>query len=78
MSGCIFDRRDQHSHGHGPLSSQTLGTSSLGIFREQNGPNACMIESSWVTMTKAERLILTKGERHVQWKVASFAKEKTD
>ncbi|CAE7561684.1 unnamed protein product [Symbiodinium sp. CCMP2592] len=57
-----------------------------GISPMQNDPNACMIETSWVTMTKAERLFLTKrdwhervGEGTAEWRLslnlnaASFA-----
>ena len=44
---------------------------SLGIQTEINGPNDWMIETSWTQMTKAERLILTKGN----WRSAHWAKE---
>ena len=48
---------------------------SLGIQTEINGPNYWMIETSWMQMTKAERLFLTKGNWHVEWRSARWAKE---
>ena len=44
-------------------------------FPEQNGPNACMIETSWVTMTKAERLFFAEANWHVQREAVPFAEE---
>ena len=49
--------------------------SSLANFPEQNGPNACMIETSWVTMTKAERLFFAEANWHVQREAVPFAEE---
>ena len=49
--------------------------SSLGINAEVDGPNNWMIEPSWVTMTKAERLLFTKGNGHVEWKSPPYAQE---
>ncbi|CAE7812119.1 unnamed protein product [Symbiodinium sp. CCMP2592] len=40
-----------------------------------NGPNNWMIETSWTQMTKAERLFLTKGNWHVEWRNPHYAKE---
>ena len=56
-----FDHPDQHSNG--PASSLRMRMSSIGINAEQNDPDEWVIESSWVTMTKAERL---KGNWHVE------------
>ena len=48
---------------------------SLGINVVQNGPNECMVETAWYAMTKAERMFLTKGHWHIEWKLSSNAKE---
>ena len=73
LTACKFDHPDQHSNG--PVSSLTIRMSSLGINPQQNGPNNGMIETSWVTMTKAERLFRNKGNRHVEWRSPHYPKE---
>ena len=72
-TACRFDHPDQHSNG--PMSSLRMRMHSLGIQTEVNGPNNWMIETSWTQMTKAERLFLTKGNWHVEWRSAHWAKE---
>ena len=72
-TACGFDHPDQHSNG--PMSSLRMRMHSLGIQTEVNGPNNWMIETSWTQMTKAERLFLTKGNWHVEWRSAHWAKE---
>ena len=72
-TACRFDHPDQHSNG--PMSSLRMRMHSLGIQTEINGPNNWMIETSWTQMTKAERLFLTKGNWHVEWRSAHWAKE---
>ena len=69
-TACQFDHPDQHSNG--PMR---MRMHSLGIQPEQNGPNNWMIESSWTGMTKPERLFLSKGNWHVEWKCPHWAKE---
>eukprot|EP00439_Symbiodinium_sp_Y106_P035889 s7757_g4.t1 len=60
-TACRFDHPDQHSNG--PMSSLRMRM------------NNWMIETSWTQMTKAERLFLTKGNWHVEWRSAHWAKE---
>ena len=72
-TACRFDHPDQHSNG--PMSSLRMRMHSLGIQTEVNGPNNWMIETSWTQMTKAERLFLTEGNWHVEWRSAHWAKE---
>ena len=72
-TACRFDHPDQHSNG--PMSSLRMRMHSLGIQTEINGPNDWMIETSWTQMTRAERLFLTKGDWHVEWRSAHWAKE---
>ncbi|CAE7404548.1 unnamed protein product, partial [Symbiodinium sp. CCMP2456] len=48
---------------------------SLGINEVQNGPNECMVETAWYAMTRAERMFLTKGNWHLEWKNTTNAKE---
>ena len=72
-TACRFDHPDQHSNG--PMSSLRMRMHSLGTQTEINGPNNWMIETSWTQMTKAERLFLTKGNWHVEWRSADWAKE---
>ena len=72
-TACRFDHPDQHSNG--PMGSLRMRMHSLGIQTEINGPNNWMIETSWTQMTKAERLFLTKGNWHVEWRSAHWAKE---
>ena len=71
IPACRFDHPDQFSNG--PRSSLRMRMSSLGISPEQNGPNAWMMETSWVSMTKAERLFLTTRNWHVEWKCPQWA-----
>ena len=73
LSGCRFEHPDEHSNG--PMSSLRLRMNSLGINVVQNGPNECMVETAWYAMTKAERMFLTKGHWHIEWKLSSIAKE---
>ena len=46
----------------------------LAIEIPQNGPNDCMAETAWYAMTKAERMFLTKGNWHIEWKNLPYAK----
>ena len=73
MSGCRFEHPDEHSNG--PMSSLRLRMNSLGIDTVQNGPNECMVETTWYEMTRAERMFLTKGNWHIEWKHMAIAKE---
>ena len=66
LTACRFGHPDQHTNG--PMSCLRMQMSSLGINPEQNAPNSWMVETTWatwVTMLKAERLFLTKGNWHV-------------
>ena len=72
-TACRFDHPDQHSNG--PMSSLRMRMHSLGIQTEISGPNDWMIETSWTQMTKAERLFLTKGNWHVEWRSPQWAKD---
>ena len=54
-----FEHPDKYSDG--PISRPRWRMNSLGINMVQNGPNKCMVETTWYAMTKAERIILTKG-----------------
>ena len=73
LSGCRFEHPDEHSNG--PMSSLRLRMNSLGINVVQNGPNECMVETAWYTMSKAERMFLEKGHWHIEWKLTANAKE---
>ena len=48
---------------------------SPAIEIPQNGPNDCMVETASYAMTKAERMFLTKGTWHIEWKNLPYAKE---
>ena len=71
LAACRFDHPDQRSNAI--MSSLRMRMSSLGINTERNGPNNWMIETGWVTMTKAERLFLTKENWHVERRFLHYA-----
>ena len=72
-TACRLDHPDQHLNG--PMSSLRMRMLSLGIQPEMSGPNNLMIASGWTGKTKAERLFLSKGNWHVEWKCPPWAKE---
>ncbi|OLP82439.1 hypothetical protein AK812_SmicGene36919 [Symbiodinium microadriaticum] len=74
LAGCRFEHPDEHSNG--PMSSLRLRMNSLAMIDTvQNGPNDCMVETTWYAMTKAERMFFTKANWHIEWKYSPSAKE---